>query len=180
MRYTINMFLHPESTLEHLLIHEDWHIADLGAGSGAYTLAAAKLVPIGKVYAVDINRGILPFIKAKVAAHGHHNIEVIWGDIDRTSGTNLGDTSLDAVIIANTFFQFDNKGAAIREIKRILKPAGKVLFIEWSGSFGNIGPRETDVVLPEMAKSLFGAAGFVLKEEFPAGEYHYGMIFSKL
>lgn len=173
------MFLDPDDAVKHLLAHDDWHIADLGAGSGAYTLAAAKYVPIGKVYAVDINRGILPFIKAKVLAHGHHNIEVVWGDIDRPAGTSVDDASMDAVILANTFFQIENKNAALQEIQRILKPGGKVLFVDWSGSFGNTGPRESDIVLPAAAKDMFEKSGFSFKEDVPAGEYHYGMIFLK-
>jgi ubiquinone/menaquinone biosynthesis C-methylase UbiE len=173
------MFLNPDNTIKHLLIREDWHIADLGAGSGEYTLAATKYVPIGKVYAIDINRDILPFIKAKVLAYGRKNIEVIWGDIDRPRGTNVGDESMDAVIFANTFFQIENKNSALQEIKRILKPGGKILFVDWAGSFGNLGPKEEAVVLPSVAKSLFEKFGFAFKEDVPAGEYHYGMIFSK-
>lgn len=173
------MFLNPDDTVKHLLIHEDWHIADLGAGSGAYTLAAVKYVPIGKVYAIDINREILPFIKAKVLAYGQKNAEVVWGDIDRFGGTNVGDSSMDAVILANTFFQIENKNLALQEIDRILKPGGKVLFVEWAGSFGNLGPKEDVVVLPAAAKSLFETFGFVFKEDVPVGEYHYGMIFYK-
>lgn len=173
------MFLDPNDTVKYLLIHDDWHIADLGAGSGAYTLAAAKYVPTGKIYAIDINREILPFIKAKMLAHGHENIDVVWGDIDRPGGTNVGDASMDAVILANTFFQIENKNSAVQEIKRILKPGGKVLFVDWVGSFGNTGPREEDVVLPAAAKIAFEKFGLVFKEDVPAGEYHYGMIFYK-
>lgn len=174
------MFLNPDETLKHLLIREDWHIADLGAGSGEYTLAAAKYVPIGKVYAIDINRELLPFIKAKVLAYGHKNVEVVWGDIDRPLGTNMGDASMDAVILANTFFQIENKNSALQEIDRILKPGGKVLFIDWAGSFGNLGPKEEAVILPTTAKMLFEKFGFIFQKDVPAGEYHYGMIFNKL
>ncbi len=179
VRYNVLMFLNPDDTLKHLLIREDWHIADLGAGSGAYTLAAAKYVPAGKVYAIDINREILPFIKAKVLAHGHENIEVVWGDIDRHGGTNIGDASMDAVILANTFFQIHDKNTALQEINRILKPGGKVLLVDWAGSYGNLGPREEDAVPPDAARSLFEKFGFVFKEDVPAGDYHYGMIFYK-
>lgn len=174
------MFLNPDDIIKHLFIHEDWHIADLGAGSGAYTLAAAKYVPIGKIYAVDINREILPFIKAKVLSYGHQNTEVVWGDVDRLGGTNVGDVSMDAVILANTFFQIENKSLALQEIDRILKPGGKILFVDWAGSFGNLGPKEEAVVLPAAAKTMFEKAGFVFKEDVPAGDYHYGMIFYKL
>lgn len=173
------MFLNPDDTIKHLLIREDWHVADLGAGSGAYTLALAKYVPAGKVYAIDINREILPFIKTKVLSHGHENIEFIWGDIERPLGTKIGDVSMDAVILANVFFQVEDKNSTLQEINRILKSGGKILFIDWAGSFGNVGPRQEDVVLPETAKSLFEKSGFVFKTDVPAGGYHYGMIFNK-
>jgi ubiquinone/menaquinone biosynthesis C-methylase UbiE len=173
------MFLNPEDTIKHLSLHEDSHVADLGAGSGVYTLAAAKCAPAGRVYAVDINRELLPRIKKDVEAHGYENVEVVWGDIDRIGGTNIRDASMDAVIMANTFFQFENKGAAVQEVKRILKSGGKFLFIDWSGSYGNLGPKEEHIVLPITAKDMFGKAGFAFKENVPAGDYHYGMIFTK-
>lgn len=179
IRYTIVMFLNPDDTIKHLFIHEDWHIADLGAGSGAYTLAVAQRAPMGKVYAIDINREILPFIRGKVLAHGHKNIEAVWGDIDRPHGTNMGDASMDAVILANTFFQIENKNSALQEIARILKPGGKILLVDWTGSFGNVGPREEDIVSPNAAKEMFEKFGFIFQKDVPAGEYHYGMIFHK-
>lgn len=179
IRYTILMFLNPDDTLAHLLIHEDWHIADLGAGSGEYTLAAARRVPVGKVYAIDINRGILPFVKAKILARKHQNVEVLWGDIERPEGTNMSNVSMDAVILANIFFQLEDKNSVLKEINRILKPGGKVLFVDWAGSFGGAGPKKEDVVLPVAARALFEKIGFVFKEDVPAGEYHYGMIFAK-
>ncbi len=173
------MFLNPEDTMKHLLIREDWHIADFGAGSGSYTLAASQYAPTGKVYAIDINRDILPLIAARVFSRGRRNVEVMWGDIDRAGGTGLQNASMDAVIASNVFFQLENKNACIGEIKRIVKPGGKVFFIDWSGSFGNMGPQEEDIMRPETIKTLFGKFGFEWKKDVPAGEYHYGMIFFK-
>lgn len=174
------MFLNPEDVIKHLLIREDWHIADLGAGSGRYVLAAARHVPEGKVYAIDINRDILPAIKNNAQSSGYHNVEVVWGDADRNGGTNLRDESIDAVILSNTFFQLQDKNTAVEEIKRILKPGGKLLLVDWVGSFGNLGPREEDVVSPDTAKFLFGKAGFAFEKDVPAGDYHYGLIFRRL
>jgi ubiquinone/menaquinone biosynthesis C-methylase UbiE len=171
------MFLHPADTIKQLFIREDWHIADIGAGSGEYTLAVAKLVPEGRVYAVDVRREILPFIQAKMKTFGCSNVEVLWGDVAREEGTNLSDGSMDAVIVANVFFQFEDKEMAVREIKRILKPGGVVLFVDWVGSFGNTGPREEDIISPTEALVFFEKHGFVKKEDVPSGEYHYGMIF---
>lgn len=174
------MFINPEDVIRHLFIHDDWHVADLGAGSGRYVLAVAGHVPVGKVYAVDINRDILPRIKSSAHAAGYHNVEVIWGDIDRQGGTNLRDESIDAVIVSNTFFQLEDKNAAVEEIRRILKPGGKLLLVDWTGSFGNLGPREEDIVLPDTAKIIFGKAGFAFEQDIPAGDYHYGLIFRRL
>ncbi|MBI2120508.1 MAG: methyltransferase domain-containing protein [Parcubacteria group bacterium] len=174
------MFLNPEDVIKYLFLRDDWHVADLGAGSGRYVLAVAHHVPIGKVYAVDINRDILPNIKKAAIASGYHNVEVVWGDIDRPGGTNLRNESLDVVIVSNTFFQLEDKNAAVLEIKRILKPGGKLLLVDWTGSFGNLGPREQDVVLPSMAKSMFEKAGFLFDQDIPAGDYHYGMILHKV
>jgi len=170
------MILNPEETIKALLLRDDSRIADFGAGSGIFSLAAAKRAPSGKVYAVDIQREMLPLIARKADDHGHENIEIIWGDVEEKGGSKLKDSYVDVVILANMLFQAKDKNAVVSEISRILKKGGKVLFVDWEGSFGHIGPREEDVVSRRSALELFEKEGFVFLQEVPAGDYHYGMI----
>ena len=63
------------------------------------------------------------------------------------------------------------------EAKRILRSNGRLAVIDWSESFGGLGPQKGDVVKKETAIQLAKTAGFALQKEFEAGAHHYGLIF---
>ncbi len=170
------MILSPEETIKTLLLRDDSLIADFGAGSGIFTLAAAKYARSGKVYAVDVQRGLLPLVTSKIEKSSHNNVEIIWGNIEEVGGSKIKDSFVDAVILANMLFQAEDKRSVVLEAGRILKNGGKVLLIDWEESFGNMGPREEDIVSRKSALDLFEEEGFAFLQEVPAGDYHYGVI----
>lgn len=176
----IGAFADPEQNIQHLELHPGMSVADFGAGSGAYTFAAARRAGgTGHVYAVEVQKDLLEKLKLE-AKHKHiGTIEVVWGDLDVSGGSKLRDASMDAVIISNVLFQSENRGAMIQEAKRVLKPEGKVLFIEWSDSFGNMGPLAAQVIPEASARTMFAGAGFRVMPSFSAGAHHYGFVAKK-
>ena len=132
------MFTDPVQNLKAFGLKEDNIVADLGAGTGFYSIAAGRLVPQGKVYAVEINKDFLATIKNKATEAHLNNVEILWGDIEKIEGTKLGNGIVDAVIASNVLFQVEDKDKFIEEIKRILKQKGRVLLIDWSES--SLGP----------------------------------------
>ncbi len=175
------MFSDPAKNIDQSGIQSGMEIADFGSGSGHYTIAAAKaLAASGRVYSIDIQQDLLAKLKNNASREGLYNVEVIWGDIDRPKGTKLRDASIDLVLLCNILFQLADKDAAIAEVKRVLKPAGRVLLVDWSDSFGGIGPKP-EAVIPKMkAQAMFENAGFHLDREITAGSHHYGLIYKKL
>jgi ubiquinone/menaquinone biosynthesis C-methylase UbiE len=175
------MFSDPQKNIEQCGIQAGMEIADLGAGSGFYTIAAGKaLIATGRVYAIDVQKELLTKIKNSAVAQGLYNVEVIWGDIEKPSGTHLREASIDLALLTNILFQLDNKQDLLSEVKRILKPGGRVLVVDWSDSFGGIGPEPKKVVLKTSAVEMFEKNGFHLDREIEAGSHHYGLIFKKL
>ena len=173
------MFSDPQRNLEQFELLPEMKVADFGSGSGFYSLEAAKLVgDKGRVYCVDIQKDLLAKIKNAAAKERLFNIEVIWGDIEKLGGTRLKDFSIDAVIVSNLLFQIKEKATLVNEIRRILKPKGKVLVVDWSDSFGGLGPTQASVVTKDNAIALFKKTGFTLNKEIFAGDHHYGLIFS--
>ena len=153
-------------------------MADLGAGSGFYSRVAANGVGhTGRVYAVEIQKGLVEKLENELSKSGISNVEVIWGDIETKGGTKIADKTMDAVVASNILFQVDDKLGLIDEIKRILKPQGKVLVIDWSESFGGMGPAPDHVITEEKALSLFTRRGFKMVEKISAGDHLYGIIF---
>lgn len=173
-------FSNPESNIAKLGIYEGMTIADLGAGTGAYTIPLAERVgESGHVYAVEVQKELLTNITHAALDHKLKNIEVIWGDIEHVGGTKIMSEAADAVVVSNVLFQAEDKHGLLREAKRILKPGGKLLLIDWKDSFNNLGPTPRMIVSPKVARELCEAAGFVFGKEIDAGAHHYGFIMLK-
>ena len=172
------MFSDPVKNLKQFGLREDMIVADLGAGTGFYSMAVAEMVPKGKVYAIEIQKDFLTTIKNKIKEKNLCNIECFWGDIEKIEGTKIGDEIADAVIASNVFFQVNNKEKFIEEIKRILKPKGRVLVIDWSDN-SSINSNLKKIIPKDKMQKMFEDEGFAFDKEIDAGAHHYGMIFSK-
>ena len=167
------MFTDPVKNLKAFGLREDSIVADLGAGTGYYSVAAGSIVQRGKVYAVELQKDFLDTIKNKVLEAHLKNVEIILGNVEKFGGTKMADGIVDAVISSNILFQVEDKEKFIEEIKRILKPKGRVLLIDWSEDSIMSG---TSIISKNKAKEMFEKKGFVLDREIDAGAHHYGMI----
>lgn len=175
------MFSDPTKVVEQCGIQAGMDIADFGAGSGYYSLAASRaLVSTGRVYAIDAQKELLTKLKNLATREGVYNIEVIWGDFEKLGGTKLRDSSIDLIFMCNIFFQLEDKEGAVKEAIRILKPKGRVVFVDWQDSFGGLGPKAEHVFKKNKATPLFEKFGFHMDREIQAGSHHYGFIFKKL
>lgn len=173
-------FSDPKKNVEQLHLREGMSVADFGAGSGAYSIAAAQTVgDSGKVYAIEVQKDLLQKLKNEATNGGFHNIEALWGDIEVLHGTKIRDHAVDAVIISNVLFQAEDKRGVLNEAKRILRPGGSLLVIDWVDSFGGLGPHPDEVMTQAAAKKLCTEALFAYEKDIEAGGHHYGMIFKK-
>lgn len=174
------MFSNPKNNIMRLGLTDGMFVADFGTGSGHYAIEASQVVgSSGRVYAIDIQQMLVKKVKNLAIAENRQNIDVLWGDIEQIGGTKLGDESVDAVIIANDLFQVEEKNNVIIEARRILKPKGKVLVVDWLDSFSGIGPSSKDIIRESEARELLSRNGFEFVQEFDAGEHHYGLIYIK-
>lgn len=174
-------FSDPKKNIDQCGIQAGMLIADLGAGSGFYTLEAARaLGATGQVYAVDAQKDLLARLKNNAQKEGLYNVEVLWGDVEKLGGTHIKDNSVDLVLVCNVMFQITDKKGVLAEIKRILASGGRVLVVDWTDSFGGIGPRRDHLFSKVDAEALFEAQGFSKDREIEAGSHHFGFIYKKL
>jgi ubiquinone/menaquinone biosynthesis C-methylase UbiE len=173
------MFSDPEKNVALFGITEGSKVVDIGAGSGFYTIEAAKKAGnTGMVYAVDVQKELVEKVKNSAGLVGLHNIQAIWGNAEKLGGTKLREAIADRVILSNTLFQIEAKDRdnLALEIKRLLKPGGKVMVIDWTAG----SPLSPRTLVPSMvAQSIFEKAGFVLDRSFDAGDHHYGLILNR-
>src|SRR3569623_622585 len=173
-------FLHPASVVASAGIHEGMYIADLGAGSGLFSRAAARAVGEGGVvWAIDAQRELLPRLKPLAEGEGLKNIEILQGDVEVVGGPHLPEGAFDVAIAANILFSLQHKHELVAEIRRILRKGGNALVVDWSDSHGGLGPHPGHVVTREAAEKMFEAQGFAIAKAIHAGAYHWGFLARK-
>lgn len=171
------MFTDPVKNLKQFGLRENMIVADLGAGSGFYTIPAAEMASTGKVYAIEIQKDFLITIKNKALEAHLNNVECLLGDVEKIGGTKIKDKIVDAVIASNILFQVEDEDKFIEEAKRILKPGGKLLLVDWSDNSSSIGSGFSKIIPKNRAREMFEEKGFVWQSDINAGMHHYGIIF---
>jgi len=172
-------FLNPEQVLANLELRENMRAAEFGCGAGKFVLLLAKKLNEGRVYGIDIQTEPLSVLKSRAQADKVFNIETIQGDLEQDKGSTLPDNFLDFVLIPNLLFQVENQKAIMNEAKRILKSSGEILVIDWNPE-GSFGPSKQERIPANNVKAIAEELSLKLKKEFEAGNFHYGLVFSKL
>lgn len=107
--------------------------ADLGAGTGAFTLALAELVGrAGEVIAVDRDGGALRELERRVRPGGA-TVRTLGADFTKAIELPL----LDGIVMANSLHFIENKMPVLALVHRMLKPSGRLLLVEYDGDRGN-------------------------------------------
>lgn len=168
------MFSDPSANLAKLGLTDGMKVGDIGAGSGFYSVEAARRVGhSGKVFAIDIQKDLLERMRNAALAQHLNNIEVVWANAEKIGGTKLREAALDRVICSNILFQLEKPEDFALEMKRILKQGGKILVVDWS-DVSALGPKN---LFPQMkAETVFAKNGFALEQSFNAGDHHYGLV----
>ena len=173
-------FLNPQAAILAANISHGSRVADLAAGSGFFTRAAARIVgPDAPVWAIDPNQEMLVRLKNLSVSEGLHTIEIARGTPEKLNGTHLPDATIDFCILANALFSMHDKDTVAKEAYRVLRKAGRLLLIDWSASHGGLGPHEDHIISAAEARTIFERAGFTKAEDIPVGGYHWGLILRK-
>jgi SAM-dependent methyltransferase len=123
--------LHIDRVMELLDIVPGKTVADVGAGSGWFTVrAAARVGQSGEVYAEDINPDAIEFIKNRAAKENLANVHAILGEV---TDTKLPRSSVDAVLILKTYHEFADPIPLMKRLRESLKAGAKVGIIDRNG-----------------------------------------------
>jgi ubiquinone/menaquinone biosynthesis C-methylase UbiE len=120
---------HTSKLLPPLKIKPGDVVADIGAGSGYYTMKLAELVgPTGKVYAVDIQPEMLAIIKNRTKAAKVANVETIQ---NTETELKLPANSTDLFLLVDVYHEFSHPHEMTVEMVKALKPGGRMVFVEF-------------------------------------------------
>ncbi|MHA2392842.1 MAG: class I SAM-dependent methyltransferase [Promethearchaeota archaeon] len=146
----------PDKVAERMDLNPGMVVAEIGPGKGSYTKALARsILPIGKVYALDIQESIIDRLKKKIDKEGITNI---IPRIDDAYNLSFEDESVDRVLMIACLSEIPEPVRVLKELKRILKPNGLI-------SLSEIFP---DPDYPRRKTEIKWAdeAGFELYEQF--------------
>jgi SAM-dependent methyltransferase len=123
------------------------HVLDLGTGTGAVAIAAAPLVgPDGRGTAVDISPEMLMLARRRMRDLGLKNVHLREG---RAEALPAADGVFDVVLASLSLMYAIDRGAAAREIRRVLRPGGRLVAAVWAG------PDQCDIVLFQQTAGRF-------------------------
>lgn len=115
-------------------------VADVGAGSGYYTYLLSRAVgPDGKVYATDIQPGMLRLLERKLASRKITNVETL---LATETDPKLPEACCDLILMVDVYHEFSQPQAMLRKLKSALKPAGRLVLLEFRKEDPDVPIRE--------------------------------------
>src|SRR6266513_2532465 len=154
-------------------------VADVGAGTGLFTLLFARAVsPGGRVYAVDISRAFIEYIGERAKAEGLDNVTTI---LTKGTETELPEASVDLVYTCDTYHHFEHPGETLQSIKRALKPGGRMVVIDFEKIPGQTHQQRIDHTRADKHTAIreIEAAGFRFVEEKKLMRENYFVVFQR-
>lgn len=170
-QYRERLWHNAEALLKRIGLKKGFTFVDVGCGHGSFALPAAKLVGSkGKVYGVDISREAIGSIKEKALKAGLKNLKLKEG---RAEGAVFCGGCADIVFFGRVLHDFENPSKVLRNAKRMLKPDGMLVNLDWKKKPTPFGPPPRIRFSEEEASELIRKAGFRIRSAKGYGPYYY-------
>jgi ubiquinone/menaquinone biosynthesis C-methylase UbiE len=151
-------------------------IADVGTGTGYFAFPFAKAVGSeGKVLAVDFQKEMLEKLRHKLSGFGaQQNVVLVQGEAARTT---LPGNSCDLVFMSNLWHELDDDAGVLREVKRLLRPGGRVAILDWRADLvPPPGPPVAHRVSLETLRQVLSRHGWTVNYSENVGMHSYLII----
>jgi len=152
----------PDEVIAQLHLTPDAHVADIGAGTGYFTVRLAQAVPRGRVLAVDVEPNLVTFIQRRAASDGLTNVEARLAPTDDPQLP----PGLDVVLVVNTYHHIAERPAYFRKVRQALAENGRLVLVEWRMGKQEHGPPDDHKLPPEVITSELAEAGLELCREW--------------
>lgn len=167
----------PDKVLRALGLEAGSSIADIGAGSGYFSVRFARAVgPAGKVFAADIDEGLIQHVAHRAGELGLANIEPVLGVPD---DPRLPDESVDLIFICDVIHHVENRAAYYPKLARALRAGGRLVIIDFYKRELPVGPGPAMKIAKDDMIREITQAGFALTEQFDFLPYQYFLVFQE-
>jgi len=152
----------PDRAIDVLKLQKGAAVADIGAGSGYMTEKLSKKVgPAGKVYAADIQQGMIDLLNKRIAKRKLTNVTPVLSTQD---DPRLPLDAIDLVLMVDVYHELSQPQLVLRHIKAALKPGGRLALVEYRKEDPNVPIRPEHKMSVAEAKLEVEAEGFKLTQ----------------
>ena len=162
----------PNEVIKALALKPEAIVADIGAGTGYFTVRLARVLPKGKVYAVDLEPDMVRHLAARAKRDELPNVVAVQAAID---DPRLPE-KVDVALFVDTYHHIDDRAAYFSRLKGRLTPAGRVAIVDFTMD-SELGPPPRARVNPERVKRELAKAGFEVAAEHDFLPNQYFLIF---
>ena len=151
-------------------------VADIGAGTGYFSIPIAERLTSGEVLAVDIQPEMLALIEQKAKTKGVRNVRLIQGRVDAPL---LPEGEVDLVLMVDAYHEFEFPFEMAAGIKRGLKPGGIVVLVEYRAEDPAVPILRLHKMSAEQARKEWQALGFIFEKNISDLPQQHVLIFRK-
>ena len=163
--------------IESLKFQPGENVADIGAGTGYLTRRIGpKILPRGKVFAVEIQQEMLDLLTNKMAGFGVTNVVPVLGTI---TDPKLPAGGLDTIIMVDVYHEFDHPFEMTEAMCRALKPGGRMVFVEFRGEDATVPIKRVHKMTEAQVKKEMAAHPLDWKETIRVLPWQHVIVFTK-
>ncbi len=167
----------PESALDTIGLKPGMVVADVGAGSGYFTVRMARRVGNeGKVYAVDIQPEMLRILRRRLESAEYRNVETILG---AEADPRLPEKTLDLILMVDVYHEFAQPQKMLAKLRNALKDDGRMVLLEYRKEDPWVPIRPEHKMSVAEAKLEVEEEGFELEKVAPDLPRQHILIFKK-
>ena len=164
----------PEEILDALHLKRISLVADIGAGTGYFSVRIARRIPEGKIFAADVEPDMVRYLGER-AQHDHLiNLVPVQANAD---AANLPEP-VDVVLVVDTYHHIGNRTQYFAKLKSSLRPKGRLAIVDFKADSPS-GPPPQYRISPETVTEELNAAGYSLIETLQFLPRQYFLIFGK-
>ena len=152
----------PSKAVDALDLKPGMVVADIGAGSGYYASRIAKRVgPTGRVYATDIQPGMIELLDRRIKSEGLTNVTTVLGGMD---DPKLPPKSVDLAIMVDVYHELQQPQLFLQRLKDTFKPGGRLVLLEFRKEDPKVPILEVHKMSVAEVKQELEAEGFVIEK----------------
>jgi len=164
----------PDEILGALDLKRTSSVADIGAGTGYFSVRIAKRIPEGKIFAVDVEPDMVRYLGERAQREHLTNLAPVQASAD---AANLPEP-VDVILMVDTYHHIANRAQYFNKLKSSLRPTGRLAIVDFKTTSPS-GPPLQYRIPPETVTEELDAAGYLLIETLQFLPRQYYLVFRK-